>query len=86
METEQHMCLVLEYVKGGELFSFVKHMHRIGSGWDASNEIVIKKLVLELIEVVSWLHDHNIVHRDIKLESKIYIFFFYNNICLNIHI
>lgn len=73
METEQHLCIVLEYVQGGELFDFVQHMHNdihqfgIQSNID---ELLIKRLALELIHVVLWLHEHNIVHRDLKLESK----------------
>lgn len=80
METEKHLCFVLEYVKGGELFEFVQHMHdalyREGCQSDI-DEILIKKLVREMIEAVSWLHDHNIVHRDIKLESNIFLFVFF---------
>jgi serine/threonine protein kinase len=73
METEQHVCIVLEYVQGEELFEFVQRMH-IDIHKENSNlsidEKLIKRLTLELIQVVSWLHDHNIVHRDLKLESK----------------
>lgn len=73
METKQHLCIVLEYVQGEELFEFVQNMHtnlhQEGS-WKSIDEKLIKRLALELINVVSWLHDHNIVHRDLKLESK----------------
>ncbi|KAL9558958.1 hypothetical protein MBANPS3_000659 [Mucor bainieri] len=77
METEQHLCIVLEYVQGGELFDFVQHMHNdihqvgIQSNID---ELLIKRLGLELIHVVVWLHEHNIVHRDLKLENILVYF------------
>ncbi|KAL7325075.1 hypothetical protein PS15p_210167 [Mucor circinelloides] len=77
METERHLCIVLEYVQGGELFDFVQHMHNdihqvgIQSNID---ELLIKRLALELIQVVLWLHEHNIVHRDLKLENILVYF------------
>ncbi|KAI8636490.1 kinase-like domain-containing protein [Parasitella parasitica] len=77
METEQHLCIVLEYVQGGELFDFVQHIHNdihkvgIQSNID---ELLIKRLALELIDVVLWLHEHNIVHRDLKLENILVYF------------
>jgi serine/threonine protein kinase len=70
----------LEYVKGGELFDFVQRMHgRLHvSDQDMVDEQMIKRLSLELIQIVDWLHHHNIVHRDLKLESNyIHGFFFY---------
>lgn len=73
METEQHVCIVLEYVQGEELFEFVQRMHTDIHKENSNlsiDEKLIKRLTLELIQVVSWLHDHNIVHRDLKLESK----------------
>lgn len=78
METEQHLCIVLEYVQGEELFDFVQRMH-LDIHKEASqaniDEQLIKRLASELVQVVSWLHNHNIVHRDLKLESKMIIHF-----------
>ncbi|KAI7895031.1 kinase-like domain-containing protein [Mucor mucedo] len=79
METEQHLCIVLEYVQGEELFDFVQHMHSDihEEATKASiDEQLIKRLTLELVQVVSWLHNHNIVHRDLKLEN---ILVYYDN-------
>ncbi|KAI7872802.1 kinase-like domain-containing protein [Spinellus fusiger] len=53
-------------VKGGDLFDFVQHMHQESS---SINETVVKRLFLQLVGVVHWLHAHNIVHRDLKLEN-----------------
>lgn len=73
METEQHICIVLEYIQGEELFDFVQRMHTDIHKEESNlsvDENLVKRLGLELIQVISWLHDHNIVHRDLKLESE----------------
>lgn len=62
------MCIVLEYVEGGELFETVKKMHSPATS--SINESQVKFLFLQLLRTVQWLHEHNIVHRDLKLESK----------------
>lgn len=63
----------MEYVQGEELFDFVQRMHTDIHREESNTNIderLIKRLALEIIQVVSWLHDHNIVHRDLKLESN----------------
>lgn len=69
METEHMMCIVLEYVEGGELFDFVQKMHQRETDAKVDEEKV-KKVFLQVLNAVKWLHGHNIVHRDLKLESK----------------
>ncbi|KAI7885077.1 kinase-like protein [Lichtheimia hyalospora FSU 10163] len=66
METEQHLCIVMEYAQGGELFDFVQKMHQSRKPVD---EDLIRRIFTELLHVVSWMHEHNIVHRDLKLEN-----------------
>ncbi|KAG2232524.1 hypothetical protein INT48_005414 [Thamnidium elegans] len=71
IETEQLMCIVLEYVEGGELFEFVQKMHqqlRMSQN-SKIDETVVKSIFLQLVQAVKWLHGHNIVHRDLKLEN-----------------
>lgn len=79
METEHMMCIVLEYVEGGELFDFVQKMHQRESEERAKiDEENVKTVFLQLLNAVKWLHGHNIVHRDLKLESKyLFVFFFF---------
>ncbi|OBZ87066.1 CBL-interacting serine/threonine-protein kinase 11 [Choanephora cucurbitarum] len=67
METEHMMCIVLEYVEGGELFDYVQKMHH--TAHTKVDEDMIKAIFLQLVQAVQWLHDHNIVHRDLKLEN-----------------
>lgn len=71
METEHMMCIVLEYVEGGELFDFVQKMHQqcITENCKVVDEVKIKTVFLQLLHAVKWLHEHNIVHRDLKLEN-----------------
>ncbi|KAI8882183.1 Pkinase-domain-containing protein [Backusella circina FSU 941] len=70
METEHVMCIVLEYVEGGELFDFVQKMHhQLLLNKQKVDESLVKKIFLQLLRAVQWLHEHNIVHRDLKLEN-----------------
>jgi serine/threonine protein kinase len=76
METEQFICIVLEYVEGGELFDLVQKMHyQSRLARQKVDETTIKNLFLQLVKAVKWLHEHHIVHRDLKLESKLTVKF-----------
>jgi serine/threonine protein kinase len=70
METEHHFCLVLENVDGGELYDYVEKLHGSLSAGETVDEMLVKRLFLQLVDVMIWLHGKNIVHRDLKLESK----------------
>jgi serine/threonine protein kinase len=71
METEHSLCIILEYAEGVELFSFVQQLHQqLNARNEKVNEGLIKQIFLQLVSVVKWMHKHNIVHRDLKLESK----------------
>ncbi|CAG8495085.1 417_t:CDS:2 [Ambispora gerdemannii] len=63
IDTSTHLCLVMEYVAGGELFDYVSDYYEQTSETDA------KRIFLQLVNVVAYLHDNNIVHRDLKLEN-----------------
>ncbi|KAI8371684.1 kinase-like domain-containing protein [Radiomyces spectabilis] len=70
METEHMLCIVLEYAKGGELFDFVQNMHHdLHKTHRKVDETLVKRIFLQLVKVVQWMHRHNIVHRDLKLEN-----------------
>ncbi|RUO95298.1 kinase-like domain-containing protein, partial [Jimgerdemannia flammicorona] len=76
METEHYLCLLLEYVPGGELFDLVERMHenddKEGEGDDTDkgmDEATVRRLFLQLVDAVEWLHERNVVHRDLKLEN-----------------
>jgi hypothetical protein len=57
--------LVLEYIPGGELLDLVNS----DEAHAKLGERLLRRMWSELVDVVAWIHDHNVVHRDIKLES-----------------
>ena len=61
-ETEEHYCLVMENVVGGNLLYAINKMGRIPENLA---KIIFKQLVLTL----EYIHSKNIVHRDIKTDN-----------------
>ncbi|KAI9318237.1 kinase-like domain-containing protein [Dichotomocladium elegans] len=68
METDQHICIVMQYAHGEELFDFVQRMH-CRDTTQRVDEGIIKRIFIELVQVIQWMHEHNIIHRDLKLEN-----------------
>ncbi|CAO3581721.1 unnamed protein product [Absidia cylindrospora] len=70
METEHSLCIILQYAEGVELFDYVQQLHqRLNAANEKVDENLVKKIFLQLVRVVKWMHKHNIVHRDLKLEN-----------------
>ena len=73
--TTTHHCLVLERITGEELFNSLaddanrRRLLLPGPG-DAVGEGLVRRIFGEIVRAVGWLHEVNIVHRDIKLESE----------------
>ena len=61
-ETEKYILIIMEYISGGNLQSFVKKRRKLG-------EKTAKILFKQIIEGIKYIHSQNIVHRDIKLEN-----------------
>lgn len=57
--------LVLDYCPGGDLFDVA------ASGVKPMSAALIRRIFAELVDAVRYLHGNYIVHRDIKLESKL---------------
>ena len=61
-ESEKYYLIIMEYINGGNLFSFVKKRRKL-------SEKTAKFLFRQIIEGIKYIHSKNIVHRDIKLEN-----------------
>ena len=61
-ENDKYFLISMEYINGGNLFSFVKKRRII-------SEKISKYLFRQIILGLNHIHSHNIVHRDIKLEN-----------------
>lgn len=64
-ETETHLYIILELVKGGELFERV-----VERGCYTEKDAA--EAVRELCEAVAYIHENDVVHRDLKPENLLY--------------
>ncbi|CAG8549103.1 3859_t:CDS:2 [Diversispora eburnea] len=62
IEINDYMGIVLEYIPGGELLSYVERRHYL-------DEVEACRLFKQLIQGVDYLHQGNILYRDLKLEN-----------------
>lgn len=74
-DTKSTMFLILELVKGGELFDLISsnaarvvNSEKIPEGFD-ENETIMRKFFRELASGVSYCHSNGIAHRDLKPEN-----------------
>lgn len=61
-EGDDHLYLVLEYLRGGELHKYMKKSPPF-------TEEKCSKLIFRLLKAVSCIHEKGILHRDIKPEN-----------------
>lgn len=64
-ETPENVYIVLELVTGSELFERI-----VNQGYYSEKEA--SKAVRDMMNAVKYLHDHNVVHRDLKPENILY--------------
>jgi serine/threonine protein kinase len=62
IETSKYILIVMENISGGDLLSFVKKRTKL-------SEKIAKFIFKQLITALKYIHSHNIVHRDIKLDN-----------------
>ncbi len=61
-EENDEFYLVQEFVDGYDLTKEIKLRHRLG-------EDKVIKLLQEILEVLAFVHENNVIHRDIKLRN-----------------
>ena len=61
-ETQKHICIVMEYICAGDLLSYIRKRSKL-------NEQIAKYIFKQIILGLQFIHNHNIVHRDIKLDN-----------------
>ena len=66
-ETIDNICIVMQYSKGGDLFDKIIQYKRF-------DEIVARRIVWKLLNVVYYLHRRGVVHRDLKPENILCVF------------
>jgi len=63
-EGEKSVYLVLEYLRGGELFKFIKDQKNY-------SEEIAREIIHSILKTLQYIHSKNIIHRDIKPENII---------------
>uniref|UniRef100_T1JBB4 Uncharacterized protein n=1 Tax=Strigamia maritima TaxID=126957 RepID=T1JBB4_STRMM len=61
-ETKKHLCLVMEYVEGGDCATLLKNMGPLGAD-------MARFYFAETVLAVEYLHSYGIVHRDLKPDN-----------------
>ena len=62
MKEGDAIYIVLEYLDNATVFEYVNQHHPL-------KEDFIKKIVLQTLDALQYLHSHNIIHRDLKPEN-----------------
>ena len=70
-ETNEYMLIIMEYINGGNLYSFVKKRRKL-------SEQTAKMLFWQITQGIRYMHSVGVVHRDIKLENI--LIDLYNNV------
>lgn len=61
-EGSESIYLILEFIKGGELFNYIKSQENY-------SEDHVKKIMKGILNGIEHIHSLNIIHRDLKPEN-----------------
>ncbi len=61
-QTQKHFCIVMEYICAGDLLSYIRKRSKL-------TEQIAKFIFKQIILSLQYIHNHNIIHRDIKLDN-----------------
>ncbi|CAH1783548.1 unnamed protein product [Owenia fusiformis] len=61
-ENKEKIIILMEYANGGELYEYINDRHRLK---DSDS----RRFFRQIVSAVDYCHQHDIVHRDLKLEN-----------------
>lgn len=65
IEHNNHYYLVTEYCEGGQVVNQLKKINRF-------SEATVATIMREIMAAVVYMHQNNVIHRDMKLENIVF--------------
>ncbi len=65
IETNDTICMIMEYAEGGELFNYILEKKHL-------SEDESRKIFQQIIDAIYYLHQIGVCHRDLKLENILF--------------